>query len=67
MLHSTTRAILDGLVLDVTDSATQLHTSGSSKLVAVNESYAIKRYPFSKTDDRQEILSDFDSMAIKSA
>ena len=38
-----------------------------SKLTEYKESYAIRKFPFSKTDMRQETLTDFDCMAIKSA
>ena len=68
VLHSTTRAILDGLVKDVIDTKMQMKTSMLvSKLEEMNQSFAIKKFPFSKEDKRRETLTDLDCIAIREA
>ena len=68
VMHETTRAILDGLVKDVTDK-TQLNDSQkmTSELAELNKSYAVASFPFTGEDRRQEVISDFDSIAVATA
>ena len=53
VMHETTRAILDGLVKDVTDK-THLNDSlkMTSVLAEINQSYAVANFPFSSEDSR---------------